>query len=114
MRYAVNVNGFISNIIIAKPEQKEELESSLGAVLEDASIYNLQIGDLWVEGTGWTRNINGEQIVLQEVEPQEPVEDRVTALEEENSLLNAQVKALSDQNDFQEELIVELANIVYA
>ncbi len=29
-------------------------------------------------------------------------------------LLSQQVKALSDQNDFQEELIVELANIVYA
>ena len=32
----------------------------------------------------------------------------------ENKLLREQVAALSDQNDFQEELIVELANIVYA
>ena len=32
----------------------------------------------------------------------------------ENKLLKEQVAALSDQNDFQEELIVELANIVYA
>ena len=36
------------------------------------------------------------------------------ALKEENKMLNAQVTALTDQNDFQEELIVELANIVYA
>ena len=35
-------------------------------------------------------------------------------LEAENKLLREQVAALSDQNDFQEELIVELANIVYA
>ena len=34
--------------------------------------------------------------------------------EEENKNLNAQIAALSDQNYFQEELIVELANIVYA
>ncbi|MBP3510023.1 hypothetical protein [Oscillibacter sp.] len=32
----------------------------------------------------------------------------------ENKLLKEQVSALSDQNEFQEELIVELANIVYA
>lgn len=50
-------------------------------------------------------------------EPEEPtptVDDRVTTLESENALLKQQVSALSDQNDFQEELIVELANIVYA
>ena len=41
-------------------------------------------------------------------------EDRVAALESENKTLKAQVSALTDQNDFQEELIVELANIVYA
>lgn len=40
--------------------------------------------------------------------------ERIAALEHENALLNQQVAALSDQNDFQEELIVELANIVYA
>ncbi|MBU5627697.1 hypothetical protein KQI82_12335 [Oscillibacter sp. MSJ-2] len=36
------------------------------------------------------------------------------ALKAENHALKAQISALSDQNDFQEELIVELANIVYA
>ena len=39
---------------------------------------------------------------------------RISVLQSENSLLRQQVAALSDQNDFQEELIVELANIVYA
>ena len=32
----------------------------------------------------------------------------------ENKLLRARIEALTDQNDFHEELIVELANIVYA
>lgn len=35
-------------------------------------------------------------------------------LAEENKVLKSQITALTDQNDFQEELIVELANIVYA
>ena len=50
-------------------------------------------------------------------EPEEPAptpEERIAALEEENHRLSQQVTALTDQNDFQEELIVELANIVYA
>lgn len=49
-----------------------------------------------------------------EPKPVKPVGDRVTELESENNLLRQQVSALSDQNDFQEELIVEMANIVYA
>ena len=40
--------------------------------------------------------------------------DLVKETEEENKNLKAQIAALSDQNDFQEELIVELANVVYA
>lgn len=50
-------------------------------------------------------------------EPEEPAptpEERISALEEENHLLSQQVTALTDQNDFQEELIVELAGVVYA
>lgn len=41
-------------------------------------------------------------------------ERRMEALEANNRRLTAQNQALIDQNDFQEELIVELANIVYA
>ena len=40
-----------------------ELETALQAELVDAQPYNLQIGDLRVGGN-WTRNQNGEQIVL--------------------------------------------------
>ena len=40
--------------------------------------------------------------------------DLVKETEEENKNLKAQIAALSDQNDFQEELIVELAGVVYA
>lgn len=46
--------------------------------------------------------------------PVEPTPDPIEVLQEENKILKSQVQALSDQNDFQEELIVELANVVYA
>ena len=92
MRYAVNKGGFINNVIVAKPEQKEELEVALSATLEDASIYGLQIGDLWVEGKGWTRNRGGEQYVLEPLTQEEwsqyqALSDEVTALQEENAAL---------------------------
>lgn len=47
-------------------------------------------------------------------DPYDDTPGRIAALEDENRLLREQVAALGGQNDFQEELIVELANIVYA
>lgn len=47
-------------------------------------------------------------------DPKPTTEDRVTALEQENSLFKAQIAAQSDQMDFYEECIVEMAAIVYA
>lgn len=38
----------------------------------------------------------------------------ITSLEEENKLLKAQVQAQSDQLDFYEECIAEMAEVVYA
>lgn len=81
MRYAVNKDGFITNVIVAKETQKAEMEAALSAVLEDASIYGLQPGDLWVEGKGWTRNEDGEQVTLEIL----PTEER------------SQYQALSDE-----------------
>lgn len=63
MRYAVVKNNIVENIIVAKEENKEEMEISLGAILIDASVYNLQIGDMKVNDN-WTRNDEGEQVIL--------------------------------------------------
>lgn len=63
MKYAVITGDTVINLIVANAEQKEELETALQAELVDAQPYNLQIGDLRVGGN-WTRNQNGEQIVL--------------------------------------------------
>lgn len=77
--------------------------------------------DITVEGdtvTACTWNEEAYQAYLASLpEPEEPAptpEERIAALEEENHLLSQQVTALTDQNDFQEELIVELAGVVYA
>ena len=49
-----------------------------------------------------------------DVERAPTTDERVTVLEEENALLKAQIQAQSDQMDFYEECIVEMAEIVYA
>lgn len=57
---------------------------------------------------------NGEYTIEDDGEPEPVIPPTNEELAKENKLLKEQVAALSDQNDFQEELIVELANIVYA
>ena len=46
--------------------------------------------------------------------PPPTIDERVTTLESENDLLKQQVKATSDQNEFLENCIAEMAEIVYA
>lgn len=65
MRFAVlNADGdMIENIIVAREEQRQELETALGRTLMDAAPLGLEIGDL-KNGEAWTRNIDGEQVQL--------------------------------------------------
>ena len=49
-----------------------------------------------------------------EPEPTQTVSDRVSALEAENKLLTSKIEAQSDQLDFYEDCIAEMASIVYA
>ena len=46
--------------------------------------------------------------------PPPTIDERVTTLESDNDLLKQQLKAASDQNDFLENCIAEMAEIVYA
>lgn len=46
--------------------------------------------------------------------PPPTIDERVTTLESDNALLKQQLKAASDQNDFLEDCIAEMAGIVYA
>lgn len=64
-KYAVIKDDMVDNVIICEPEQIEEMEEILQAELVDATPFGLSIGDLRV-GSNWTRNSDGEQIVLTE------------------------------------------------
>ena len=86
MKYAVKKGDFIENIIIAHESQIEELENALGAELIDPSEYGLTIGDFW-NGVAWTRNVDGEQVVLEPVEPETTAEERIAELEAINAEL---------------------------
>ena len=65
MRFAVLTEDqeFVDNVIVANEYQKEELEAALGRTLMDAAPLGLTVGDFY-NGAAWTRNIDGEQVVL--------------------------------------------------
>lgn len=84
MKYAVVKDNFVTNVLVADAAQKNELESSLNAELVDASQFGLQIGDMRV-GTNWTRNQNGEQIILDENATYDELVAKIAELE---ALLN--------------------------
>lgn len=65
MRFAVLSQNqeFVENVIVAREDQKEEMEAALGRVLMDAAPLGLTVGDFY-NGAAWTRNIDGEQVVL--------------------------------------------------
>ena len=84
MKYAVVKSDMVENVLVASPEQKEELEQALGAELVDATPYGLQIGDMRV-GANWTRNQDGEQITLDENATYDELVAKITELE---ALLN--------------------------
>lgn len=65
MKFAVlsTDHTMVENVIVAREDQKQELEAALGRVLMDAAPLGLEIGDLF-NGANWTRNVDGEQVVL--------------------------------------------------
>ena len=96
MNYCLVTDGIIENIIVC---DDDSTAATFGAVpsYDDAVIGGVYNPPPKPEPT-----------------PEQSTEERIATLEQENKLLTQQVDALSSQNDFQEELIVELANIVYA
>ena len=84
MKYAVVKDNCVTNVLVADAAQKNELESSLNAELVDASQFGLQIGDMRV-GDNWTRNQNGEQIILDENATYDELVAKIAELE---ALLN--------------------------
>lgn len=89
MRYRILKNGEIINTIVA----------------DEAFVAD------YCAASGYTY----ESEEVPEPTPQPPTtEERVAALESENTMLKAQVSAQSDQMDFYEDCIAEMATVVYA
>lgn len=98
MTYAVKKGDFIENLIVAHASQVEELAAALGAELIDPSEYGLTIGDFW-NGENWTRNVNGEQTVLEPIVPEPTTEERVTELENTIVSLEDAICEMDEAND---------------
>lgn len=81
----------------------------------------LTLGGAWcyklVDGmpTECTADEIAEQEAANQPDISSPTQDeRITALETENAMLTAQIGAMSDQLDFYEDCIAEMAGVVYA
>lgn len=86
MRFAVLTENqeFVDNVIVGRADQKEELEAALGRTLMDAAPLGLTVGDFY-NGAAWTRNVDGEQMVL-------PIGDSTDG-EEALAILSGEVEA---------------------
>ncbi len=98
MTYAVKKGDFIENLIVAHASQVEELAAALGAELIDPSEYGLTIGDYW-NGENWTRNVNGEQTVLEPIVPEPTTEERVAQLEASTAALEDAICEMDAANE---------------
>lgn len=68
--YAVVKHDIVENVIVMDASQTDEMASALNAEMVDALPYGLCKGDLRVGGQ-WTRNINGEQVILEPITPEQ-------------------------------------------
>lgn len=98
MTYAVKKGAFIENMIVAHESQIAELEAALGAELIDPTEYGLTIGDFW-NGVAWTRNVNGEQVVLEPIDPAPTNEERIAELEVVNAELEDAICEMDAANE---------------
>lgn len=113
---SVDSDNIIKSIWIPVSEGDKPIEDRI-EVHTDLDIEKIFIVDNY-------KLCNGALIELTDEEKPEPIpqkpnemevlNEQVVALEKENKLLKAQVEVLSQTSDFHEELIVEMANKVYA
>lgn len=81
-----------------------------GPLTDERGIYRYKLAD--GKAVERTQEEMDADYVPPEVKPTDA--ERISQLESEKKLLTAQLKALSDRNDFVEDCIAEMAAIVYA
>lgn len=89
-------------------EEEPRIELSLAAVTLGWSEANEELARREAYNGEYTVEDDGAPA------PAPTTEDRLAKLDEENTLLKAQVEAQSEQADFYEDCIAEMAAIVYA
>jgi len=111
----------VDSVSFAVAEEIQELGETVELQTDEGFVlYETTVAEWlrWTYANGiltLTNTPEPEPVPEPEPEPEEPtMAERVEELEAENKVLKAQVEALSEQHDFHEELIVELATIVYA
>lgn len=96
MKFAEIVNDLVVNLFVADPDQKAELEAMIQHEMVPADLLRLQIGDLRVGGN-WTRNIDGEQVVLTEEPTRDELMEQIAALERETAQTDAALTQMGVQ-----------------
>jgi hypothetical protein len=90
---AIVKNNIIENLIVLNEAQIEELSLALQCEIVDARPYGLIKGDLRTEA-GWTRNADGEQILLPLLEGESY--DSYSIIAKKNAELTASANELNE------------------
>ncbi|MBU8733429.1 hypothetical protein KM915_25795 [Cytobacillus oceanisediminis] len=100
----IDENGFIVDPVVVR--DTDVLESNLIKEPVPPLLYKPR----WIEG-GWVEGATVEYIENEDNRTKGTAE--MDLLKQENTLLKAQIQASSDRSDFHEELIAEMAMLVY-
>lgn len=100
--YALVENGVVTNVMVLYPPNAAEFE---GAV--PCGELPVAVGDTY-DGEHFYRG--GEKLDS----PLAVAQQEAQTLKEDIPMLKAQIKAISDRNDFVEDCIAEMATVVYA
>ena len=102
MRYAIIENDIVINIVISN----KQLEANWIAI---PICCPVGIGDSYINGCFY--DVKGN---IRHTQSDALMQSHIDDLEKENSLLIAQIQALSDRNDFLEDCMAEIAGTIYA
>ncbi|KON88942.1 hypothetical protein AF332_20550 [Sporosarcina globispora] len=100
----IDENGFIIDPVIVK--DSDVLESNLIKIPVPPLLYKPR----WTEN-GWVEGATEEYIKNEDNRTKGTAD--MDLLKQENTLLKAQIQASSDRSDFHEEIIAEMAMLVY-
>lgn len=102
MKYAIIENKVVDNIVVASyPAESNWMEIPTDLPVHIGDSYDTMH---YYDSDGNIRRTPSDRVIC----------SRINELENEKILLNAQIKALSDRNDFLEDCMAEMAGIIYA